>query len=257
MKNKKTLILILVLLSITVSGDIGPGGYTRTDSVAAIAWVIFTISLTALLLLTKGELEQKTSDAMKYAIVIGVFGTLIIDYMYGIALVIAVKICTSAAESWSETKKQKQKINKLKSKMNPGLITILAVIVVVSPLFTFGMVDKLGRFNRGFAGFGAVKPLDHNSSGAGSLDVTFTNGVGARITNVSVGSSDSTGIVSATLTPASADIAPGDNFTAAFNPLLTACPPGAESYDIVLNVSYTNAITHLSQTRSGRVWGPC
>ena len=134
---------------------------------------------------------------------------------------------------------------------------IMVVMIVGVVLWQMG-IFKMGSGGSGMSGFGAVKPLDHSSTGSQSLAVSFTNGAGARITNVGVNSTDSTGsVINAVLTP-NTDVSPGDTFTASFtNTLDTVCPAGADTYDVTLNVSYTNSITGLAHSGTGRVWGPC
>ncbi len=137
---------------------------------------------------------------------------------------------------------------------------IMVVMIVGVVLWQMG-IFKMGSGGSGMSGFGAVKPLDHTSTGAGNLDVTFTNAVGARINNVEVIAADGVG-GAATLTPDASQsggesISTGDNFLAQLTGVTSVCPSGADRYDLEINVSYSNAITGLNHTGNGRVWGPC
>ena len=135
-------------------------------------------------------------------------------------------------------------------------LLFLVLVLLVSGPFLW-LTDFSGRASRDQSGFGRVKPLDHRSPGPNKLSVDFINGVGARITNVSVSSVDSTGVVYATLTPASRYVFLGETFKAEFTELDRVCPAGADSYDIALNVTYTNAINYMNYSYIGRIWGPC
>ncbi len=137
---------------------------------------------------------------------------------------------------------------------------IMVVMIVGVVLWQMG-IFKMGSGGTGMSGFGAVKPLDHTSTGAGNLDLTLTNGVGARINNMVIISSDGIGGPANLIPDATAaggsSISPGDTVLAQLTGVTTVCPAGADTYDVSVNVSYSNVITGLNHSGNGRVWGPC
>ncbi|OYT53287.1 MAG: hypothetical protein B6U72_06410 [Candidatus Altiarchaeales archaeon ex4484_2] len=126
---------------------------------------------------------------------------------------------------------------------------IMVVMIVGVVLWQMG-IFKMGSGGSGMSGFGAVKPLDHASPSSGNINISFTNAAGARITNIAVS------VDGISVTPSVTDVAPGNKFTAG-GAVATVCPTNAETYDASVNVTYTNSITGLGHTGSGRIWGPC
>ncbi len=129
------------------------------------------------------------------------------------------------------------------------LISIPAIMISGVVLWQLG-VFKAGSTGMGSSGFGAVKPIDHTSSGAGNIEIVFMSAVGSTITVDSVSIYGSEASLSGNTIPA------GDTFTASFNGLADVCS-SRDVYDLDVNVAYTNLITGMKYTDTGRIWGSC
>lgn len=141
-----------------------------------------------------------------------------------------------------------EKTVKIISSVAGGLVVLAVVFVVVAGYFMYSYATQpRSPRGQGVSGFGAVKPIDHVSSGSGNLEVVFMNAVGSTIDlNVSVGGT----------TVAGGSVAAGDVETLSLSHP-SICPVGVDSYDVKMNVTYINRITGLKHTSTGRVWGLC
>lgn len=107
----------------------------------------------------------------------------------------------------------------------------------------------------GHTGFGAVKPIDHISFEAGQLDIVFVSAVGSSV------SLTVTPVPQGATSPETTGWVPtGDQVRVQFganNTLAGLCPDGASSYEVTLEVNYTNQLTGEKRSDTGRIWGPC
>jgi len=133
---------------------------------------------------------------------------------------------------------------------------IMVVMIVGVVLWQMG-IFKMGSGGTGMSGFGQVKPLDHTSTSTQDIAITFTNAAGARITglDVWVDGNNLTTYLQYT------DVAPGNKVTLSSegtDAVSSVCPSTeSETYDVAVNVTFTNSITDLKHKSSGRIWGPC
>lgn len=130
------------------------------------------------------------------------------------------------------------------------LLLLISVPVVLVVIWQLGIFST-GATSMGYSGFGMIKPIDHSSSGAGNMGIVFMNAVGSTVDINSVKVDGRELVLSAV------EVKPGEIFNVDGGGIPGICPPGDDSYDVHVTLTYTNQITGLSHTSEGRIWGPC
>ena len=133
------------------------------------------------------------------------------------------------------------------------LFSVLFLIISLSGTSLMHMIYKpeIIVWGKGQTGFEKIKVIDHSHTSGQSFDVVFMNGAGVTVNGTCV-------IDRAESTPQSFGfIAPGDKFTVTLTSGGVECPSGGAYYDFYINVTWTDNVTGIEHTESGRIWGGC
>ena len=171
MKSKEPYIAILMILLIQGGfADIGPGGYTRMDSVGALSWFVYIISVAVLIAVSKNNrLIVRSFQALMFLWAAVAF--LGIDYLYGILVMLlwvlgealGIGITAVAASRGKPIKNQ------------PVLILFLLLIIVLAQ---FNMFGNASRSNNHLivTGFVKMQPITPSVDYVGrNFNASFVN----------------------------------------------------------------------------------
>ncbi len=119
---------------------------------------------------------------------------------------------------------------------------------VTSTILTTTMLSATRPVEGYSFAFCAIIPLRHGSPDAGTLEVSYISDMDAIFTNVS---SNIEGDIQF--------FGPVELGAVGFvrHTGLSVCSGGADDYDVVVEVNYTNRVTGLMHSCKGRIWGSC
>ncbi len=145
---------------------------------------------------------------------------------------------------------------------------IMVVMIVGVVLWQMG-IFKIGSGGKGQTGFSQVKVLDHTATGVGANTpflVVFMNVAGVPINGTAQIITSTNGSTIASLGDGlditaggdrSARVATGDKTDVNLVSDANECPAADDSYDVRIQVVWTNTITDIVNDEDGRIWGPC
>lgn len=242
--------MILQLINF-VAADVGPSGYLKTDGMALFSWLIFmssTVLITALV-------KKKTRITLRFIIPLwGLFSFFVISFLYGVLFALFGLLAVFLGSSQESRIKGIGDRYVKKPKEKSLFITILVLIVIVSQVGMFGMVDKFAGMLV-TTGWAKIRPLHPSIIYSGtSFTASFINAVGTRITINDVFMNET--LVNSECTPTTPTsgtvVTPGDGFT-----LEATCPAKStgDSFYLSITVNYTSIMggINVTHTETGHI----
>jgi hypothetical protein len=136
-----------------------------------------------------------------------------------------------------------------------GFFVVLLVLGLLGGLALF-QISSVSSVSMGMTDFTDIRPLSHRSGSPGYITILFMNARGTEIEELEVEIDD----IDATPHLKETTLSPGETTTLdtkGENTIPTICPENAHNYDVTVEISYTDSLSGLRHTSTGRLWGPC